>query len=88
MHLSEKKYLRANEVPFMTRVLHNTIIKGSRYRNKIKVKQAGKIIKFSETYVRNYSGKPKKWTLIQKKSRIAEPPGKLMFLFSQKRIKR
>ena len=54
MHLSEKKYLRANEVSFMTKVLHNTIIKGSRYRNKIKVKQAGKIIKFSETYVRNY----------------------------------
>ena len=53
---------------------------------KIKVKQAGKIIKFSETYVRNYWGKPKNRTLkalIQKKSRIIEPSGKLLFLFSQ-----
>ena len=34
MHLSEKKYLRANEVPFMTKELHNAIMKRSRYRNK------------------------------------------------------
>ena len=34
MHLSEKKYLRANEVPFMTKELHDVIMKRSRYRNK------------------------------------------------------
>ena len=34
MQLSEKKYLRANEVPFMTKELHDVIMKRSRYRNK------------------------------------------------------
>ena len=29
-----KKYLRANEAPFMTKELHNAIMKRSRYRNK------------------------------------------------------
>ena len=29
MHLSEKKYLRGNEAPFMTKDLHNAIMKGS-----------------------------------------------------------
>ena len=29
-----KKYLRANEVPFMTKELHDVIMKRSRYRNK------------------------------------------------------
>ena len=29
-----KKYLRAKEAPFMTKELHNAIIKRSRYRNK------------------------------------------------------
>ena len=46
MHLSEKKCLRANEVLFMTKELHNAIMKRSRYRNKFlkdKVKEAGKL---------------------------------------------
>ena len=34
MHRSEKKYLLANEAPFMTKELQNTIIKRSRLRNK------------------------------------------------------
>ena len=74
-----KKYLQANEVPFMTKELHNAIVKRARYRNKflkVKVKQAGKIIKFSKTYVRNFWGKAKNRTLkalIQKASRIIEP---------------
>ena len=29
-----KKYLRANEVPFMTKELHNAIMKRLKYRNK------------------------------------------------------
>ena len=52
-----KKYLQANEAPFMTKELQNAIVKRARYRNKflkVKVKQAGKIIKFSKTYVRNF----------------------------------
>ena len=56
-------------------------MKISRYRNKIlklKVKQGGKIKKFSETYARNYFE-----GLHTKKSRIIEPSGKLLFLFSQ-----
>ena len=43
-------------------------------------------MKFIEIYERNYWGKPKDRTsksLIQKKSRIIEPSGKLLFLFSQ-----
>ena len=41
----------------------------------IKVKQAGKIIKFSKTYSRNYRGKPKNCTLkalIQKTKKITD----------------
>ena len=34
MHLSEKKYFPANEAPFMTKEVHNSIMKRSRYRNK------------------------------------------------------
>ena len=33
MHLSEK-YLHAKEAPFMTKELHNAIMKRSRYKNK------------------------------------------------------
>ena len=43
-------------------------------------------MKFIEIYERNYWGKPNDRTsksLIQKKSRITEPSGKLLFLFSQ-----
>ena len=75
----------------MTKERHNAIMKRSKCRNKFlkdKVKQAAKITKFSETYVRNYWGKPKNRTLkalTQKKSRIIEPSDKLLFLFSQKK---
>ena len=34
MHLSEKKYVRANKTPFMTKELHNAIMNRPRYRNK------------------------------------------------------
>ena len=52
-----KKYLRANEAPFMTKELHNAIMKRSRYRNKFlkdKSQTGREIIKFSETYVKTY----------------------------------
>ena len=55
------------------------------------MKQAGKIIKFSKTTVKNYWGKPKNCTLvalIQKKSPIIEPSSKLLLLFSQIRGKK
>ena len=77
----------------MTKELHNAIVKRSRYRNKflkVKVKRAGKIVKFSKTYVRNFGGKAKNRTLkalIQKASWIIEPFRKLLFLFSQIRRK-
>ena len=32
--LIKRKYIRANEAPFMTKELHNAIIKRSRLRNK------------------------------------------------------
>ena len=34
MHLSEKKYLSANETSFMTKELPNAIMKRSKYKNK------------------------------------------------------
>ena len=55
------------------------------------MKQAGESIKFSETSVKNYWGKPKNCTLaafIQNISPIIEPSGKLLLLFSQIRRKK
>ena len=84
-----KKYLHANEAPFMTKELHNAIMKRSRYKNKFlkdKNQTRRENYKIQQNYWRNYSGKPKNCTLkalIQKKSGIIEPPGKLLFLFSQ-----
>ena len=34
MHLSEKKYFRANKAPFIANELYNAVMKRSRYRNK------------------------------------------------------
>ena len=34
MHLSEKKYLSANEASFMTKELPNAIMKRSKHKNK------------------------------------------------------
>ena len=34
MHLSEKKYFRANKAPFIAKELYNAVMKRSRYRNK------------------------------------------------------
>ena len=86
-----KKYLRANEAPFITKETHNAIMKRSRYRKKF---LKGKSQTSRENYKiqRNLCKKLLKKTKISyfeslntKKSQKIEPSGKLLFLFSQKR---
>ena len=85
-----KKYLRANEAPFMTKELNNAIMKRSRYRNKFlkdKSQTSWENYKIQRNLCKKLLRKTRKCTLkalIQKKSRIIEP-GKLLFLFSQAR---
>ena len=74
-----------------TNELHNAIMKRSRCRKKFlkaKVKQTGEIIKFSETFVRNYRERPKNCTLIaliQKNLQKVQTFGELLFPFLQKK---
>ena len=91
MHLSEKKYFRANEAPFMTKEVHNSIMKRSRYRNKFlkdKSQTSRENYKIQRNFCKKLLRKTKKSyfeSLNTKKSRIIEPSGKLLFLFPQKR---
>ena len=84
-----KKYLRANEAPFMTKELHNAIMKRSRYRNKFlkdKSQASREYYKIQRNLCKKLLRKTKKSyfeRLNTKKSRIIEPFGKLLFLFSQ-----
>ena len=89
MHLSEKKYLRANEAPFMTKELHNVIMNRSRYRNKFlkdKSLTSRENYKTQQNLCKKLLTKTKKSyfeSLNTKESRIIRPCGKLLFLFSQ-----
>ena len=75
----------------MTIELHNAIMKRSIYRNNI-LKDKGRTkrenYKIQRNLCKKLLRKIKNCTLtalIQKKTRIIEPSGKLLFLFSQKR---
>ena len=84
-----KKCLCANEAPFMTKELHNAIMKRSRYRNKFlkdKSQTSRENYKIQRNLCKKLLRKTKKSyfeSLNTKKSRIIEPSGKLLFLFSQ-----
>ena len=84
-----KKYLRANEAPFMTKELHNAIMKRSRYRNKFlkdKSQTSRENYKILRNLCKKLLRKPKKSyfeSLNTKKLQIIETSGKLLFLFSQ-----
>ena len=54
-----KKYLHANESPFMTKELHNAIMKRSRYRNKF-FKDKSQTSRENSKIQRNLCKKPKK----------------------------
>ena len=63
MHLSEKKYLHSNEAPFMTKELHNAIMKRSRYRKKFlkdKSQASRKNYKIQRNLCKKLSRKTKK----------------------------
>ena len=94
MHLSEKKYLRANEVPFMTKELHDVIMKRSRYRNKFlkdKSQTSRENYKIQRNLCKKLLRKTKKSyfeSLNTKKSRIIEPSGKLFSQIRRQEVKR
>ena len=77
------------EAPFMTTELHNAIMKRSRYRNKFlkdKSQTSRENYKIQRNLCKKLLRKTKKSyfeSLNTKKSRIIEPSGKLLFLFSQ-----
>ena len=85
------KYLCENEAPFMTKELHNAIMKRSRYKNKFlkdKSQTNRENYKIQRKLCKKLLRKTKHCTLkalIQSKSRIIEPFGKLLFPFSQKK---
>ena len=86
-----KKYLRANEAPFITKELRNAIMKRSRYRNKFlkdKSPTSRENYKIQRNLCKKLLRKTKKSyfeSLNTKKSRIIEPSSKLLFLLLQKR---
>ena len=75
----------------MTNELHNAIIKRSRYRNKFlkgKSQTSNENYEIQRDLCKKLLRKTKKLyfeTLNVKESRIIEPSGKMLFLFSQKR---
>ena len=90
-----KKYLRANQSPFMTKELHNAIMKRSKYRNKFlkdKSQTSRENYKMQRNLCKKLLRKTKKSYFeslnTKKKSRIIEPSRKLLLLSSQKGIKR
>ena len=86
-----KKYLCANAAPFITKELHNTVTKRSRYRNKF-LTDKSQTNRENYKIQRNFCKKLLKKTnksnvdsLNAKRSRRVEPSGELLFLFSRKR---
>ena len=94
MHLSEKKYFPANEAPFMTKEVHNSIMKRSRYRNKFlkdKSQTSRENYKIQRNLCKKLLRKTKKSyfeSLNTKKSRIIEPSGKLFSQIRRQEVKR
>ena len=90
----KKKYLRANEAPFMTKELHNAIMKRSRYRNKFlkdKSQTSRENYKIQRNLCKKLLRKTKKSyfeSLNTKKSRIIEPSGKLFSQIRRQEVKR
>ena len=84
-----KKHLRANKAPFMSKELHNAIVKSSRHRNKFlkdKSQTNREIYKIQRNLCKNLLRKIKKSyfeSLTTKKLPIIEPSGKLLLLFPQ-----
>ena len=69
MHPSEKKILRANEAPFITKEIHNAIMQRSRYRSKfLKDKSQTNIenYKIQQNFYKKLLRKTKKYFVLGK----------------------
>ena len=90
----QKKYIHENKAPFMTKELHNAIMKRSRYKNKFlkdKTQSNRENYKNQQNFCKKLSRKTKKLyldSLQAQKIWITELFGRLLFVFLKKRCQK